>query len=767
MYHRGLRPTYFLLGASATLAQVVLLREFMVVYFGSELCLGLVLAVWLLGVFGGASTAGRIGRSIKSHRAVVLVSLLLLSLSMGGCVYLTRILRHILVVPVGELIPFLKLVMGSLPAVMPVSFAAGFVFPFACAIVHDGRSGSEREGTADVTLVYVWETVGSMTAGLVYTFLLVTKVSPFSISAALLTLNALNGLFFLRSHLRGVCFFPALLGILLQLFGICAKLDEDSVISRWKSFNPNQEFVESIDSRYQNLGIGKFSDQYNIFTNGDYAFSFPAPYESAQAAHLYLCQHPAPRSVLLLGGGPGGMVREMLKHDLKRLTYVELDPRLVPAIRPYLSDEDREALEDPTVEIVNADGRFVVKNAEERYDMVIVNLPEPSSAALNRYFTREFCEEVRRVLNPGGVLVTGAASSSTYIGDDLGNYLGSAYNTVKSVFEHVAVTPGEESHFFACDSPGVVTVDPKTLTTRYLLRAIESDTFSHYVFDSLLTPYHVEFIEKELAKRSDAPVNTDLHPVMYYYRLILWDRFSGNQLAGIMRWVEKLGMAPVALLICALLTLRLLWVRFRKPGAARLAGFNSYVAIGTTGMSAMAFELALLYAYQNVFGYLYHDVGLIVALFMSGLAVGAMAGQRLVNRSCWNAGKLLLVTEGVVLAYALGLAALLPILTGGSGAGVKVAFLLLTAGAGVLVGGEFPMAVRVTLDCSRGLVRSAGRLDAADHLGASVGALLTGVVLIPVWGMVPTMLLVALIKLSSVSLLGVDAFTRYTRQEQT
>ena len=143
--------------------------------------------------------------------------------------------------------------------------------------------------------------------------------------------------------------------------------------------------------------IAKRLDQYSIYGNGQILTSFPDPYQSALKAHFILCEHPHPEKVLLIGGGISGIIKEILKHPVKTLHYVELDATLVGMGRKYLPSEDKMALRDPRVTIFLNDGRYYVKKCQEHYDVIILNLPDPSTALLNRFYTLNFFTEITRI----------------------------------------------------------------------------------------------------------------------------------------------------------------------------------------------------------------------------------------------------------------------------------------------------------------------------------------------------------------------------------
>lgn len=122
--------------------------------------------------------------------------------------------------------------------------------------------------------------------------------------------------------------------------------------------------------------------------------------------HVPLLAHGAAGRVLIIGGGDGGAVEEVFKHPgVERATLVDIDGTVIDVSKRYLGAISGRAFEDPRLELVIADGcRFVAESAA-RYDVIIVDSPDPvgPGAAL---FSAQFYADCRRCLAPGGVLVT-------------------------------------------------------------------------------------------------------------------------------------------------------------------------------------------------------------------------------------------------------------------------------------------------------------------------------------------------------------------------
>jgi spermidine synthase len=120
--------------------------------------------------------------------------------------------------------------------------------------------------------------------------------------------------------------------------------------------------------------------------------------------HPALLSHPNPQSVLVIGGGDGGSTEEILKHpSVKRVVMAELDPAVIDVAREHLREIHKGALDDPRLTIRIGDGFEFVKNCDETFDLVVLDLTDPDTPAFHLY-SEEFFRLCQRVLNPGGLM---------------------------------------------------------------------------------------------------------------------------------------------------------------------------------------------------------------------------------------------------------------------------------------------------------------------------------------------------------------------------
>jgi spermidine synthase len=122
-------------------------------------------------------------------------------------------------------------------------------------------------------------------------------------------------------------------------------------------------------------------------------------------AHVPLFALEAPRDVLIIGGGDGGVLREVLKHRcVKSVVHCEIDKVVVEQSRKWLPGLSAGAFDDPRTELMIGDGIKFVNETERRFDVIIVDSTEPVGPA-RVLFTEEFFAACKRALKPGGVFI--------------------------------------------------------------------------------------------------------------------------------------------------------------------------------------------------------------------------------------------------------------------------------------------------------------------------------------------------------------------------
>ena len=753
---------FFVIGYAAILAQVVLSREFLIVLGGNELVIGLIMAAWLLGIGGGAWLGAIAADRLRAERLFFLSAIALMALALPLQIALVRAARGMLGVAPGESIPLTAMLFFCPLATAPTGLLVGFVFPFAGRLGAAAGDGAPQ-GVADL---YIAESAGSLAGGMLFTFFLVEILSPMQIAFLDAAVLAAGG-YAVAMTLEKAAARTAVTSIFVALVaagglgvpGLASDLDDQLGLLRWREEAGEIEHVAAADSRYQHIDIGRTAEQYTLYLNGSASGYMPADYAREQLAHFLLAQHPDPKSVLIIGDGSEGLLQTLVRYPLKRIDYVLLDDSVPQLLAPFESPEHADAMRDARLSIHAGDGRRFLQRAELRWDMVIALVPPPTNALLNRYYTFEFFKEVRAKLDEGGVFILPLPITPGYAGGLVGSFAGSVVEGLEVVFPQIIYSPEPESYAFCSSVKGAVTSDVTELSDRWEARRIEGALFHEALFGAWLQPERVAERRAEIESLPVAGLNSDLHPTAYLYRLLIWNRTTAGERDTADAVNEAIlglrGMGPwlPAIFIAALLAAALAARQFQPAPMRR---FIALAVISTTGFAAMALEIMLIFAYQNLFGYVYGEIGLIIALFMAGLAAGAWWSRRHLEGKEDGLRIILLVFEAAILALCI----LLPLTAGPAGhlitaiPGGRYLLIVLLGVAGFATGAQFPQAVRLYIGGREDAVGAgAGAIDSADHIGAALGAALTGVILLPVLGLWATALLLACLKAASAVIL--------------
>lgn len=199
-------------------------------------------------------------------------------------------------------------------------------------------------------------------------------------------------------------------------FGVAIKVKE-------VLFSDQSEFqkVEIIDS---DSALGKILtlDDLMMTTEGDEYFYHE------MIAHIPMMNHKSPKSVLVIGGGDGGTVREVLKHDtVERVVLCEIDGMVIDACKKYLPTIAGK-LDDPRVEILVEDAIEYIKDKENEFDIVLIDSTDPMGPG-EGLFTEEFYTNVRKSLKKGGIVT--AQSESPVVNKE---EIKKMYTLLKKVF---------------------------------------------------------------------------------------------------------------------------------------------------------------------------------------------------------------------------------------------------------------------------------------------------------------------------------------------
>ncbi|MET0382334.1 MAG: polyamine aminopropyltransferase, partial [Burkholderiaceae bacterium] len=406
-------------GEAALLTSVFAVAACGLVY---ELCAG-ALASYLLGdsvlqfstVIGTYLFAMGLGswasRHVREPLAATFVRVELIVGVVGGLMPAALFAAHA-TLPAAGLASF-RVLLYALVTV--VGIGVGLEIPVVLRLLDRHTKGRDALATL-VSQVLTFDYLGSLAVSVAFPLLLVPHlgiVRSGVFFGLLNTLVAIWSLWLFRGEIPGWRTLGAqCLAIFALLVGAMAAGDRLTTWSEDKFYGPGVVLRES--TPHQRIVLTSQNGALRLFLNGNLQFSSKDEYRYHEAlVHPAMAAHGAPRRVLVLGGGDGMAIREILKYpSVERVTQVELDPAMTALFsqRPMLTALNADSLRSPKVRIVNADAFAWLEGHDEQFDVIVVDFPDPSNYALGKLYSTSFYELVDLHLAASGYAVVQTTS---------------------------------------------------------------------------------------------------------------------------------------------------------------------------------------------------------------------------------------------------------------------------------------------------------------------------------------------------------------------
>ena len=624
------------------------------------------------------------------------------------------------------------------------------------------------------------EALGTLAGGVAFTMWWVERMDAFAISAMLsAALLAMVGAAAAARRDRRAQWLNLCCGLLAVLAGAALvvevvrgtsdRLERASQQRRWADLFPSADeantprHLAGLESRFGRIDLGELRSQWTLYLNCRPAATFPNRSALAPWVHLAASQCPRLRRVLIIGQATAELAALCRRYPGVVVESVELDPKVHQVLAAHL----RPA---PPAPSHFADGRHFIKASARRYDLILLAVGDPTSIATARFYSREFFREVAARLTAEGVLAFALAGPAGKLSPQLREYLGSIYQPLREVFADTLWTWSDPTYVFAARRRGVLTANPEELVARYKGHNGPGEFDPDYFLgwrEDMLQPRRLRRLRAMLASLPPGSANTDARPIASFLHLLREEQTllsleagpAGPKRTSLLGLFQRVrlphalaAMGAIGVLAC----LAASWQRRGRVPTAGVARPAVLFSLATTGLAAIALEIVLLAAFQNLYGLVYSHIALIVAAYMAGVALGSFVHSRRRFPSQQGAWRRLILLD-VALLLACGAVPALVQALGAMPAGptallaTEWAILVMVAGVGLLGGLAVPLAAGLYgAEGSASTGRVAGAVDAADCLGGAVGGLTCGLILLPLLGAAAACAVYALGKLAAI-----------------
>lgn len=742
---------FFLLGCFSLCLQTLLIREYLISLEGNELAIGIFYASWFLWVAAGATLI--ILKQGLSRYFFTFLTLYPVFAILEF--YLFQILRKIAGIQPWQLFIITRIIPVTVVANMPFSFLTGVIFSSGCKFLKT----ENEENSKIVSQAYIWESSGSFLAGIMITYLITRLFPPLYILLILSFIFLSLSTFVCFSFKKRITAWLTLITAILLLFMIYKYpyLEKFAHHARWKTVFPQGKIIASLYTPYQHLAIAEVKHQKVLLSNARVVTAFGDRISGDQLAALFSAMTDLPQKILIIGYGCENLIYSLLKYPINKIYYVIPDRNYIQFVTRYLPPEMKDIF--LKIEIFYSDSRIFISRSNEKFDLIVLNIPDPSNSFWNKYYTLEFYKLVKAHLNDKGAIALKIISAENYIGSELKNYGSSIYYTLKKCFSKIVVTPGRINWFFAGGRDSTITSDPEILGKRYQKFMPLDSTFYPEGFKTLLLPERVKFIKGNYAHNllfeKFKLINSDKKPLSYFLNLIVQCRYANSRIPLILKSILVSGWLFYIFPILLLFILRIHFLKFMHnlPSSRMIFSAKSYQLF--SGCSGFIYQLILIYLFQNRFGTIFHYIGLVNSIFMLGLFTGSYLGNNLNNKLKVQNTILIILTIQLIL-YVCSYPLLVEFASHIPDAFAWVIYSFLFLFSGFITGISYPLAGKI-LDANQlQILNISGNLEALDHWGAALGSMLAGIILIPLLGIYRSLLFLSFLTLFLIILLSLD-----------
>ncbi len=685
---------FFTLGS-----QTLIFRASLRVFEGSEICTGLFLFTWLFWAAAGAAFYRLIPESFRSKCTPVILSLLFPLACLLQMLLLIRA-RSVWGIPEYEIFTLGKLTLTMFLFNAPVSLLTGFIFAITSRLTAAGD-------------LYRCEALGSFIGCVIITWLLYIGVSDATV------FSVLTCLLLLLLHPA----FPKKLQYIIPVyvFLITAAIGGGLLLhhefkASWQRFLPNTRIQGTFMTSQAAYTYGIRDGSFVVSRWNSICTALPGrPWLNAA---LCMAQKPDAKSIMIIGDNAPLALAFCKLKQVSRVCWVSPDPNypqeLFSIVPESYSKPEKLVLESITV---------MQKRDKIQYDLVIVQPPALTSLSTNRFYSQEFFRLIRSKLLQNGVMAISFSGGENFLSLEQKHFGASLLVTLSTVFKQLILRPGEHSWFFATEASGIVTGKDEVMEQR--LKQIP-DLKTHFppegiytVFESFRAQMQLqEYYDYLKANRKEISLNTAYSPRLFLDSVINYlKRLELNVPNDLVLRLRSIFFYAGFILFPLLFGIEYILKRTTGKFCTEANSGAAMLVVFLTSISAMVWCLSAMFIFQMRFGSLFLWFGMLNASFMLGLFLGGSFARKKGKSSSFALAG---ITFAVVLTITLSITgfALCPIL-----------FSFLFVASGFAAGLFLPLGEKILGEKQGGAL-----LEALDCSGGAIGAILAGILLVPLFG---------------------------------
>jgi len=688
------------LGMISLVGQTVLLRELLIEVRGNEIVYAIYLSLWLFMIAVG-SFIGKFLLQKDKLLGYIKMGFLILSFLVILQFFGIRLFASLLTVVSGEMFELGNIFLLALLILTPGCLVLGALFPLLCSYI--------KNAPEPVHKGYVLESIGIILGGILFACL----ISILSHIIILILLGSIILVILFAVVRRKYLIIPLI--IFLIMIPFANKFFQQFYAEKYKP----QELILSRDSKYGRLDVTKYQAQQNYYWNGELFAHTDNELYAQQMVNYVMLQNPDAQKILLIGGLLRGYIPEITKYErIKQIDCLEIDKNII-ALAPH----------HPDVHYIQDDPVHYLRKSAETYDIIFVDVPDPSSLLLNRYYTLQFFELAKKHFSENSSILAITLSSGTnFMTPELVQLNASMWKTFSDVLPYSVIIPSIKNIYIGSEEK-FITNDVEELQQR--AQNYQTIWFNDTIIFEQCNTLRIGQIHNAIKGRGE--LNTISDPAAYLSTISVWTNILNLNINNTMQWMKK---HVIFLFIISIFVI--LGIAFGASKLNRISHSLIDMQVFVISLVNFVMQLVLLNLFQMQYGNVYFMIFLFTTIFMIGLTGGFLLRN--------------IMSPSLFILYGINL--------------------VLAGGVWLFFGSVFPTVIYLTCNLifaflegsilarllavkyAKEKIESGSTFYFLDSLGSMVGGLIIGVVLFPVIGIKSSILML-------MCLLGVSMVTQF------
>ena len=699
-------PLFLASGITSSIGQTVLVRELMVEVNGNEIIFSIFLSIWLLLIAVGTYIFNLFTKSIINVKKLVYSLFLSLSFIVPIQFLLIRWLTGKLTVISGLLIDIPSLILLAFLVLLPSCLIIGFLFP-----LHTRLLASSKRA---IHTVYIWEAVGMCTGGIIFFIFVSLGNNLFIMFVNSLVIIAILFIVFRKKYL----------GIIFVMFIILSFFWKDIFTLHYQTRYPDSKLVKTIDSYYGRFDVTEQSCQYNYYWDGVLFANSQNENLAQEMVNFVLLQHPEPKKLFVMGGILNGYLEHQLKYPSIEIDYLELEKNIIFNSHFY------QTMRNDRVNFIFQDGLYYLRNTDKKYDIIFIDLPDPSSLLLNRYYTEDFFRLIKNRLRPNGVAAITVSNAANFLFPELAQLNGLIYNTLQQVFANIKVIPARKNIFLVSDSDYICN-NADEIISRMQRKGVIGKWFNaRLIFDRCNKIRISSFYKAIMSEKLE--INKAKEPLGYLYTIQFWAKHLDVKLNKVIQYLKN---NPYLIFVMVYLFLFLVSFIFTKKPVSFVIYRENFAVLSVSFVSFVV-QLILIFLFQIYYGYIYYYISIFIISFMMGLPLGFSFYHKWKISLDW----LWLIFFGLlILIFIFSIKCITPLIY------FPLNFLI-----AIIEGAILGKLLKIKYD--REKLSASVSFYFLDTIGAALGGFIIGMIFIPIYGIDKSLIFIGILVLMNLVL---------------